>query len=175
MEWFVILILGVAFAFLFWAITFVIVPLFIGASFEVTKDEQLKKMIKFARVKKGEKVAELGSGDGKLVLKFAKLGAEVHGYEINPFLVLLSRWKIRNEGLQKKAFVHWKSFWRVDLGSYDVVLTFQVGYIMKRLERKLKREVREKIKVVSNNWKFPNMKCLKEEDKVYLYEIEPEI
>jgi len=175
MEWFVFFVLTAAVAFLFWAITFVIVPLTMGASFEITKDEKLKKMIKFAKIKKGEKVAELGSGNGKLVIEFAKLGAEVHGYEINPFLVLLSRIKIRREGLEKKAFVHWKNFWNVNLGNFDVVLAFQVGYIMRELEKKLKKETNKKMKIVSNNWKFPNLKCLQEEDRVYYYEINPGI
>ncbi len=171
MELLISLGLVAAIAFIFWVFVFIVFPLFIGASYEVTSDDKMKKMIRLARVKKGERVVELGSGNGKLVIEFAKLGAEVHGYEINPFLVFLSRWKIRREGLQDRAFVHWKNFWSVDLGEFDVVLTFQVGYIMKTLERKLQREARGKMRVVSNNWKFPDLKCLEEDDKVYRYEL----
>jgi SAM-dependent methyltransferase len=164
-------VVGVLLAFVFWAVTFVIVPLMAGAPFETTKDERLRKMIRFARVKKGEKVAELGSGNGKVLMEFARRGAKVHGYEINPLMVLLSRWKIRKAGLKGRAFVHWKNFWRVDLGKFDVISTFQVGYVMGLLERKLKREARSKMRIVSNNWKFPSLKCLKENDGVYYYEI----
>ena len=142
-----------------------------GASYEVTSNDKMKKMIQFAKVRGGEKIADLGSGNGKLVIEFAKRGAEAHGYEINPFLVLLSKWKINREGLRGKAFVHWKSFWKEDLGRFDVVLIFQVGYIMGALEKKLKREARKKIRIVSNNWRFPKLKCIKEKDKIYYYEI----
>src|SRR3989338_11065972 len=171
MEWLLFVFISLAVAFIFWVAVFVVFPLLMGASYEVTQDDKMKKMIKFARIRKGDKVAELGSGNGKLVIEFAKLGAEIHGYEINPFLVLLSKWKINREGLKEKAFVDWKNFWSVNLGEFDVVLTFQVGYIMNTLEKKLKREARKKMRVVSNNWKFPTLKCLKQEDKVYYYEI----
>jgi hypothetical protein len=171
MELWILLLISVAVAYILWVFMFIVFPLIMGASYEVTKDKKMRKMIKFARIKKGDKVAELGSGNGKLVIEFAKIGAEVHGYEINPFLVLLSKWKIRREGLKGKAFVHWKNFWSVDLGKFDVVLTFQVGYIMRTLENKLKREARKDMKIISNNWRFPNLKCLKKDDKVYYYEI----
>jgi len=171
MELWVLSLLVLAVAYILWVFVFIVFPLMMGASYEVTNDEKLKRMIRFARIKKGEKVAELGSGNGKLVIEFAKLGAEVHGYEINPWLVLASKWKIRREGLGKGAFVHWKNFWSVDLGDFDVVLSFQVGYIMKTLENKLKREARKKMRVVSNNWKFPNLKLIREDKKVYLYEV----
>ena len=45
-------------------------------------------MIEFSKIKKNEKVADLGSGNGRVVIEFAKLPnvKEVHGFEINPFL-----------------------------------------------------------------------------------------
>jgi SAM-dependent methyltransferase len=171
MEEYIWVLLVIAIAFIFWVFLFIVFPLVLGASYEVTKDDKMKKMIKFAKIKRGDRVAELGSGNGKLVIEFAKLGAEVHGYEINPFLVLLSKWKIRREGLRKRAFIHWKNFWTVDLGEFDVILTFQVSYIMGFLEKKLKREAKKNIRIVSNNWKFPSLRCLKDDDKIYYYEI----
>lgn len=172
MEPISLIIVVVLIAFIFWAATFVIVPLMFGASYETTKDERLKRMIRFAKIKKGDRVAELGSGNGKVLVEFAKLGAEVHGYEINPWMVLLSKWKIRKAGLRGKAFVHWKNFWRVDLGRFDVISTFQVAYVMGPLEKKLKREARKMMRIVSNNWKFPKLKCLKEDEGVYYYEMD---
>ena len=66
---------------------FVIIPFMFGASFEISRREVVEKMIEFAKLKKGEKVVDLGSGDGRVVLEFARKGVEVHGYEINPLLV----------------------------------------------------------------------------------------
>lgn len=158
MEFFILLIGVFLVAFIFWAFVFYIIPLFVGASYEGSSREIVEKMIEFSEVKKGERVAELGSGDGRLVIEFAKRGARVEGFEINPFLVLLSRRKIKKEGLEKNAKIRWKSFWRVDLKEFDVVSVFQIGYVMPRLERKLKRELRKGARVVSNKWKFRNWK-----------------
>jgi|TARA_Y100000310_G_scaffold107162_2_gene105615 protein-L-isoaspartate O-methyltransferase len=130
-------------------------------------------MVEFSKIKKTEKVADLGSGNGKIVVEFAKLPAvkEVHGFEINPFLVWFSRRKIKKLGLQDKAFIHLKNFWNEDLSEYGVISIFQVVFIMKKLERKLKRELKKGSRIVSNTWKFPNLKIKKHEGKAYLYEI----
>ena len=88
-------------------------PFIFGAPFEPTSDRKLKIMMKLAKVKKGEKAVDHGSGDGKIVIALAKAGAEAHGYEINPLLVLFSRYKIKKAGLKGKAFIHWKNFWKI--------------------------------------------------------------
>jgi len=121
-------------------------------------------------VKKGDKVVDLGSGDGRFVIAFAKKGAEAHGYEINPLLVLISKYKIKKAKLKDKAFIHWKSFWKVDLGKYNIIIMFQFKTIMKRLEEKLNKELKPKTKIISYYWKFPRMKMKRKLGKIYVYE-----
>jgi|TARA_Y100000310_G_scaffold51440_1_gene47398 cyclopropane fatty-acyl-phospholipid synthase-like methyltransferase len=152
--------------FLFW-----ISVAFLGAPFESTSRKTLKKMIEFSKIKKGDIVADLGSGNGKVVIEFAKLGIEAHGFEINHFLVWFSRRKIKKLNLEKKAFIHRKNFWKQNLSKFDVISIFQVGYIMGKLERKLKRELKHGSRVVSNTWKFPNWKYNKKDKWVFLYEV----
>lgn len=174
MEIFVLLTVIALLLFIFYALIFIIIPLFVGASYEGTKISTMKKMIEFADVKNGERVVDLGSGDGRLLIAFAERGVEAHGYEINPFLVLYSRRKIRKRGLQTRALVHWKNFWKVDLSKFNVVTIFQVGYVMEKLERKLRRELHAGSRIVSNNWWFPTLKPKKivnEKTKIYFYEV----
>lgn len=161
-----ILILGILSlaTFLFW-----ISVVFSGAPFESTNRKTLNKMIEFSKVKKGEKVADLGSGNGKIVIEFAKMGIEAHGFEINPFFVWLSRRKIKKLNLEKKAFIHRKNFWKQNFSQFDLISIFQVGYIMGKLEKKLKRELKKGSRVISNTWKFPNWKIKKQEGNAYLY------
>lgn len=150
---------------------FIILPFLFGAPFEPTDKKTLKKMIEFSEIKKKDKVAELGSGNGRVVVEFAKLGVEVHGFEINPFFVWFSRRKIKKLNLEKKVFIHWKNFWKQDFSQFDLISIFQVGYIMGKLERKLKKELKKGSRVVSNTWKFPNWKPEKQEGLAYLYKI----
>ncbi len=169
---FLIIVLIVLISFVILVFIFVIIPfLMLGASFEVTDNKSIKKMIKLSRVKTNEKVAELGSGNGKIVVEFAEAGAEAHGYEINPLLVLYSRRKIKKLNLQNRAFIHWKNFWNVNLKNFDVIIFFQYKHLMRRLEKKLKRELRPKTRIISNKWKFPNLKYEKKQGEVYLYKI----
>ncbi len=126
-------------------------------------------MVELSKVKRGEYVAELGSGDGKVAIAFARAGAFVDGYEINPILVWWSRWQIRRAGLNKNVHIYWRSFWNIDFGNYDVVSFFQIHYIMKKLEGKLKKELKEGCRIVSNKWEFPNLHYRKKKNSVYLY------
>ena len=129
---------------------------FFGAPFQPISNKALKRMTELAKIKKGDKVADLGSGNGKIVIEFAKRGAEVHGFEINPLLVLWSRHRIRNLGLENRAFVHWKNFMRANLSSFNMITSFQISYIMPELEKKLQRELKKGSKVISDTWKFPS-------------------
>ncbi len=133
-------------------------------------------MVEFSKVKKTEKIVDLGSGTGTIVIEFAKKGIESHGYEINPILVWYSRVRIRRLGLQKKAFIHFGNFMNKDLSNFNIVLIFQVFFIMDNLEKKLKKELKKGSRIVSNTWKFNNWKPKKKIEegilrKIYLYEV----
>lgn len=144
-------------------------PMVNGAIYMPTLSAALRKMIDMANIQKGERVADIGSGDGRVVMAFAKKGAEVHGYEINPLLVWESRYLIKKAGFSKNAFVHRKSFWKVDFSSFDVVTVYGIPYIMKRLGEKLRRELKSGTKVISNIYEFPDWKYVEKEKGVYLY------
>lgn len=128
-------------------------------------------MISLSDIKSGEKAIDLGSGDGRLVIALAKKGIEAHGYEINPFLVWLSRNNIKRVGLEGEAFIHFKNFWYVDFSEFNVVTVYGISYMMKRLEAKLRKELKPGSRIVSNCFAFPNWPYFKKEDKVYLYKI----
>lgn len=144
-----------------------------GAPFEPSNRDIVEKMVNIADVKPGAKAADLGSGDGRILISLAKAGAEAHGYEINPFLVWLSRRNIEKSGLDKKVIVHWKSFWREDFSSFDVISIFQMNSIMKALEKKLTKELKSGSKVVSHHWIFPQWPYSSQKEwEVYLYQKE---
>ncbi len=147
----------------------VIPMIFYGAVFASSTPEIIEKMMVFANIKTGEKTADIGSGDGRLVIAMAKRGAEAHGYEINPLLVWLSRRNIKKAGLNGQAFIHWKNLWRVDFSEFSVVTVYGISYMMKKLETKLKKELKPGARVVSKYFTFPSWPYSKKEDNIYLY------
>ena len=141
-----------------------------GASFLPTGAAAVNRMVAITAVRPGEMVADLGSGDGRIVIAFAKAGAEAHGYEINPLLVWWSRRKIARERLADRAFIHWRSFWKEDLSPFDVVVVFGMVHIMRPLENKLRRELAANTRIVAYVFPFPTWSHAREEGRVYLYE-----
>ncbi len=143
--------------------------MFYGAFFAKTPPNLTQKILLLANVRLGQKAVDLGSGDGRLVIAMAKLGVEAHGYEINPFLVILSKINIKRAGLDNKAFVYWGSFWQKDLSEFDIVVLYGISYIMKKLEVKLKKELKSGAKVISNYFMFSNWSPEKQDGNIYLY------
>jgi ribosomal protein L11 methylase PrmA len=140
-----------------------------GLGYAPSTDSIMEKMIRLANIKPGEKAVDIGAGDGRLVIALAKAGAEAHGYEINPVLVLIGRIKIRNAGLQGKAFMHCKSFWKTDFSPYSVVTLFAVKYLMARFETKLMHELKPGSRVLTNFFTFPQWPSEATEKGVTLY------
>jgi len=136
---------------------YVFFPLGRGAIYVPSTQGKTRLLAELSGASRGERAADLGSGDGRIVIALARRGAEAHGFEINPVLVLLSRRNIRRAGLRGLAFIHWKSFWRADLSRFDVVTLFQGSFVMRRLEAKLRKELAPGARVVSDYWGFPTM------------------
>ena len=155
----------------FYLVFFVFFPLARGAIYDPSSPVQTSLMVDLADVRPGEKAADLGSGDGRVLIALAGRGAEAHGYEVNPVLVLLSRRNIRRAGLEGKAFVHWRSFWRADLSPFTLITVFQVDFVMGRLETKLKRELPDGARIVSHHWRFLDWPPEKMRGDMYLYRV----
>ncbi len=158
---------------------FFIIPWLFGAPYDITRKSSMKNILRLTNPKSGDKIAELGSGDGRVCIALAKKNpqAKIYGFEINPFLVWISRGKISELKLQNQIKIYWKSFWNVNLNHFNKIVFFQFSSITKRLEKKFNMELRKGTKVISHNWKLPNWKIKKQlgkkgmlEGMVYLYE-----
>lgn len=145
--------------------------MFTGAPYVPSKNETVEKMVRLANIKAGQKTLDIGSGDGRVVIAMAKQGAEAHGYDNNPLLVYLARRNVRRAKLTEKAFIHWGNLWKIDYSPYDVVTVYMMPYVMGRLYRKLKKQLKSKAKIISNAFVFPKVEPSKKEKGVYMYEM----
>lgn len=139
-----------------------------GAPYRASQTEAIKNMLKLAGNVKGKKVAELGSGDGRIVQAFAKAGANINGYEINPLLVFLSRQLLYRSYSPKQARIIMKNFWKADLSQYDIIIVFGLPFVMKRLEN---RDLKPGAIVISNLFVFPSREISRQVGTVYRYDI----
>jgi len=129
-----------------------------GALYVPTDPKMTEDMLDVAMLASGDKLVDLGSGDGRLVIAAAKRGIPAVGYEINPLLVFISRRKARAAGVEELATFYRRDFWHADLSAYSVVMVFGIGHIMARLERKLDKELASGSRVVCNLFALPNWK-----------------
>jgi len=143
-----------------------------GAPYAPLGKQKIATMLSLLNVKSLEKAVDLGSGDGRIVIELAKKGAIAYGYEINPLLVLIAKWKIKKLGLQKNAHIYWGDFWRKNLSSFDIVIVYLAPHSMKAVETKLRRELKPKARIAVNYFPLPTWKPKKTTDKIYLYQQE---
>jgi len=143
----------------------------LGAPFVPINAMVLKRMVALLQIQPGEKAADLGSGDGRIVIELAKAGARAEGYEINPFLILTSRRNIKHAEVSQQAFIHWKNFWTEDLSSFQVITLFGMPHMMKKLQGKLTKELKPGARVISHQFRFPDWPISQQESQLYLYRV----
>lgn len=143
---------------------------FFGAPFVPTDKRNVDDMIRLADIKEGDHMVDLGAGDGRIVIAAAKAGAFAEGWEISPFLWLLSKWNIRREGLEGKAVVHLGSYWPENMKDVNVVTLFLIDLQMGRMKKKLQAELAPGARVVSYAFRFPDWEYKEKSGRgVYLY------
>lgn len=137
------------------------------APYVPTKLEAIRKILKLAGVKKNKKFYELGSGDGRVVLEAAKLGATSTGIEQSLLRVLYSRWKTHKLASHIRSgnvkFYHGNIFSK-NYSDADIVYIYLLLGGVKKLEAKLKKELKKGSIVVTQTYHFPNWKPFKKID-----------
>ncbi|XP_030061163.1 ATP synthase subunit C lysine N-methyltransferase isoform X2 [Microcaecilia unicolor] len=99
---------------------------------------QIENVLKMLRTRSGS-VVDIGSGDGRIVIAAAKEGFQAVGYELNPWLVLYSRYRAWREGVHHNASFYVSDLWK-----------------MLPLERKLQTELQDNARVIACRFPFPH-------------------
>ncbi len=142
--------------------------LLFGAPYLPTLKPQVDVALKLAGLKKGEHLLELGSGDGKVIVAAAKQGLHVTAYELNPLLVLISRFRTRR--YRRLVRIIWGDFWRHPWPEAQAIFTFLLPRYMKKLDKKVMQYHSKPVKLISFGFVIPDKKPAKTKNGVYLYE-----
>ena len=123
--------------------------------FAPTRQAVADAMLKLARVRPEDVVYDLGSGDGRIVILAAqKYGARGVGIELDPRLVEISR-QVAREGEvpDRVSFVEGDLF-TADISKATVVMLYLSDSVNRRLEPKLRRELRPGTRIVSHQFRI---------------------
>lgn len=127
----------------------------VGAPFVPTKKGQLQKLFEHIKLRRGSRVIDLGSGDGRVLALAKKHGYKPLGYELNPILAAYSMLRL---GKQGRGMVKIKSYWSADVSRADMVFIFSAQPYMNRLLNKLEKELKPGSLVISYGFSFPSRK-----------------
>ncbi len=140
---------------------------FFGAPYLPTLKPQIHEALDLLDLKPGQIMIELGSGDGRVLRAAAEKGIHVVGYEINPFLVVVSYFVTLK--YRKQVTIVWGNFWRKKLPKSDAVFVFLLTRYMSKLDSKMKDYSYKPIKVASVAFQIPDKKPAQKKGGVFLY------
>ena len=135
-----------------------------------------RRMLAFAGLRPGERMIDLGSGDGSTVIDAARdFGAIGHGVEMQWSLYWFSRMRARLLGLSDRSTFTRGSMFRADLPDADLVFSYLFPELNARLEPVLRMRYPAGTRVVSRTFSFPTLRELKREaigsETVFLYQL----
>ncbi len=145
---------------------FVFVLLF-GAPYLPTLKPQISGAFELLDLPKGATLLELGSGDGRVLAAAAERGYRAVGIELNPLLVLYSKWRLRQYG--SRVEVRWGNFWKTTWPSCDGIFVFLLGKYMADFDKKVAEQGRS-LRVVSFAFTIPGKKPAHTEHGLFLYQ-----
>jgi SAM-dependent methyltransferase len=121
--------------------------------FVPTPPEVVERMLELAEVRRGDVVYDLGSGDGRIVIRAAKrYGVRGVGIEIDPDLVQRSRDNARTEQVDHLVEFREQDALTVDVSPATVVTLYMLPDFNAKLRPILERQLRPGSRVVSHDY-----------------------
>ncbi len=126
------------------------------APYYPTPETIVQKMLQLGGLKAGEKMFDLGSGDGRIVIMAAqKFHAEAVGVELDKDLCRQSLAKIQKLGLEKNAHIINGDLLKQNYGSADLVTVYLLPEsIDNKVQPLLEKQLKKGARVVAHDFEF---------------------
>jgi len=168
------------FDYIFWLVSMVVITfgfvVFRGAPYVPSRHSEVEKAFSKDLYPVSEKdvVVDVGSGDGIILRRAARLGARSIGFELNPILVFISRFLSRDN---KKIKTVLADFWLTALPDdttlvYAFTVTRDIDKVAKKLQNESDR-LRRPLYFISYGISIRNKTKMRQLGAHYLYRFEP--
>lgn len=144
----------------------------VGAPYFPVRKRDIDDAFTLVDITDKDTIIDLGSGDGKILLACAKRGATVIGYELNPVLVLITKWRLRKH---PKAKVYWKNLFTADFAGVTKVFIFGLDPIMHDVSKMLKEKAMKDIEIISFAFTLPGFQEVGQKGIAKKYLREPSV
>lgn len=141
---------------------------FTSGPFVPSARKRHKVMLRLAELTDSDIVYDLGCGDGRLVFSASKLAKRAIGYDLSIPLVCYG--KIASL-FYPKSKIRFGNIWKQDYSDATVIFCYLLPGAMKQFHKDVWPKLKKGTRVVSNAFEIHDLKPLKKEDKVYLYQV----
>ena len=118
--------------------------------------------LNMVKVKPSEVFADLGCGDGAVLIEAAKkFGAYCVGFEINPALARLAYKKAENAGVKHLIDIVCSDVFTTDLSRFDVIYVYPFPPIIPKLSEKIIAECRKGTRILVHDHSLNRLMPLK--------------
>ena len=135
------------------------------APYYPTPESIVEKMLQLGELKAGEKMFDLGSGDGRIVIQAArKFKADGTGVEFDDSLYRQSMEKIKSLGLSATARIIHGDLLVQDYSSADLLTVYLLPVATDKVTPLLEKQLKKGARVVAHDFEFASWKPAKIQD-----------
>ena len=135
------------------------------APYYPTPSTVVERMLKLGELKAGEKMFDLGSGDGRIVIEAARrYKARAVGVEFDEPLVKQSSEKIRTLGISSTASIILGDLLKQDYSSADLLTIYLLPVGNEKVTPMLEKQLKKGARIVAHDFEFTAWKPEKIED-----------
>lgn len=115
-----------------------------------TNGKTARAMCNLAKIKKGDFIFDLGSGDGTaLVIASKEFKARGIGIEIDTLRYFISKINFKINGVSSQVKLKRSNFFNEDLKKADVIFVYLVPITLEKLIPKFKKELKKGTRIIS--------------------------
>lgn len=148
----------------------VVLPAFFGSPWHPLLPGTIREILDFAEIQAGEKIYDLGSGDGRVLIQAARQHDAVGvGLEIDPLKVWVARLLARWAGVSDRVQFERKNFDDFDFQDADVIYVYLTHQALDRLIPKILPYLKPSTRIVSYRFCLRNRQPCKTNNKQNLF------
>ena len=127
---------------------------FRAAPWVPTWGKDFDRVVRLANLQAGEVAYELGAGEGRLLLQFARTpAAKVTGFEISLVPYAIAWLRVRR--LRPRVTVRFQDFFKTDFSQANVIFCFLTPPAMRKLQLKFAAECKPGTRIISYAFSIP--------------------
>lgn len=148
----------------------VVFPAFFGSPWHPLLPRTIREILDFSDIKPGEKIYDLGSGDGRVLIQAARhYDAVGVGLEIDPLKVWVSRKLARMAGVSHRVRIERKNFNHFDFSDADIIYVYLTHQALDGLIPKILPYLKSSTRIVSYRFCLRGLQPSKTNNKQNLF------